>query len=60
MRGRASHTSTNRGKRIRLRLKDGGTIEGRFQESNSRSVVLVGGQTVLKKDISSMIVVKGK
>jgi hypothetical protein len=60
VRGRASHTHTRRGKRVRFRLKDGRTVEGRFEERRSRYVLLEDGTRVPTEDISCMTVVKGR
>jgi len=40
----APHTSTNPGKRVRLRLRDGRAIEGRFVERTGKFVVLDAGR----------------
>lgn len=51
------HTSTDPGKRVRIKLKNGGSVEGKFVERKSKYVMLDSGK-VFVSDIKQFIVVK--
>ena len=55
---KSPHTSTNPGKRVRLVLRDGTHVEGRFKERTGQFVVLDEGR-FRGRDIDKFIVVKG-
>lgn len=52
------HHSTYRGNRIRLVLKDGRHVEGRFKESTDRWVRLMDGRQVRMKDLDKLLVLR--
>jgi hypothetical protein len=56
---RVPHTSTNRGKKVRIILRDDTVLEGKFMDRTSRWVELDTGR-VMKKDIRAFIILKGK
>lgn len=59
---RTPHTNTHTGKRIRLILRDGDTLSGRFAGRTHRWVELDHAGTVrrvAKADIRAFIIVKG-
>ncbi len=57
-RKRTPHTSAPTGKRVRLVLRTGGEVEGRFLERTGQFVVLDTGR-FRGKDIQRFFIVKG-
>lgn len=55
---RVPHTSCYRGKRVRLILRDGRRLEGRFRERTDRWVLLEGHGRVPKERIRAFIILK--
>lgn len=55
---RIPHTATNRGKRVRVVLRDGTQIDDRFESRNDRWIVLQHRGRVNKADIRAFIVLK--
>ena len=53
------HTATNRGKRVRIVLKDGTKLDDRFVDDTDRHVLLERVGKVRKRDIKAFIVLKG-
>ncbi len=54
---RVPHTATNKGRKVRILLRDGTRLEGRFVGRNDREVRLDTGR-VNKREIRAFIVVK--
>ena len=52
------HTSYNKGKTIRTKLKNGQVIVGKFFDHKSGKVLLYDGTTIKLKDVSSMSIRK--
>lgn len=57
-RKRTPHTSTNPGKRVKLQLRDGSQVEGKFKERTGQFVALDNGR-YRGVDIEKFIVIKG-
>lgn len=53
MGNRLTHTGTFRGKRVRVKLKDGTVIIAKFHDRNDRYVFLEGYRRISKSDIDS-------
>jgi hypothetical protein len=51
------HTGTNRGKRVRVILRSGGEVTGKF-EGRTDLWIRVGGRKILKKNIRAFIIDK--
>lgn len=56
---KAPHTATNRGKRVRVVLKDGTRIDDRFLDRSDRWIVLRHRGRVMKRDVKAFIILKG-
>lgn len=52
------HTATNRGKRVRVVLRDGTRLDDRFRDRTDRWVLLERAGRVLCRDIKAFIVLK--
>lgn len=54
-----AHTSFRKGQRVRVFLKDGGFIIGKFVENKSKSV-RVGEYAIAKSKIRQIVIFKGE
>lgn len=57
---RTPHTGTNRGKKVRVVLRDGTKIDDKFVDRTNKWVVLEKTGRVMKSDIRSFFVLKGE
>jgi hypothetical protein len=55
---RVPHTATRRGKRVKIILRNGSELVGKFLDRTDRWVELDTGR-VMKSDIRSFIIIKG-
>lgn len=56
---RMPHTATHRGKRVRVVLRSGEEIRGKFEGRTDRWI-MIDGRKILKRDIRSFGIDKGR
>jgi hypothetical protein len=54
------HTSTYKGKRVHLKLKDGSVVVDKFLDEKSKHIILEDNGRILKSDINSFSINKNK
>ena len=52
------HTSTNKGKRVKIVMRDGSSIIDKFIERKKDSIILKESGKIYKKDIKAFIIYK--
>ncbi len=56
----STHSSTYKGKRVRIKLKDGNVFVDKFLDSKGRYVIFEERGRVAKKDIKNFTIYKGE
>jgi hypothetical protein len=52
------HQKVGKGKLVKVRLKDGSTITGRFKEPAAKYILLEGQKPIRKRDIRTLCLIR--